>query len=88
MELERHRRYAFLCRSHFPHFRNIVYNEETPLAERSSRGGVGGGGLPGGDPRSASPLLKRKPGGGIADAAQGYASLQGSINDVSVAHLK
>lgn len=64
-----------------------VYNEETPLAERSSRGGVGGGGLPGGDPRSASPLLKRKPGGGIADAAQGYASLQGSINDVSVAHL-
>jgi len=63
-----------------------VYHEETPLTERPPRPP----GLPGGDPRSASPLLiRRKPGPGaaLADATAGYASLQGSVNDVSVAHL-
>jgi len=64
-----------------------VYHEETPMTERPSRG-TGGGGLPGGDPRSASPLLiKRKAGGGVTDIAQGYGSLQGSINDLNVSHL-
>ena len=58
------------------------------MTERPPRG-TGGGGLPGGDPRSASPLLiKRKAGGGMTDIAQGYGSLQGSINDLNVSHLK
>jgi len=63
-----------------------VYHEETPQGERAPRTS----GLPGGDPRSASPLLRRKtgrPGSAAADAIAGIGSLQGSINDVSVAHL-
>lgn len=60
-----------------------VYHEETPVGERPPRTS----GLPGGDPRSASPLLRRKPGNAAADAVAGIGSLQGSINDVSVGNL-